>query len=449
MNIRAGAAVADLGPDRPVPLFGYPHVQRISTGQHDPLLASTLFLDTGTTGLVLMALDLLFLDPPTARALRRTVAERLGLPEEHVLISCTHTHSGPVTSQILAWHEDPSAPRPDLAYLETVKARVLESALRAAERAEPAELAWTCAHVQGVGSNRLDPAGITDPEAGVLAVRRQKGGPLLALALIYGMHPTVLHEDSTLVSADFPGYTRQHLQECYGAGLTVVYHNGACGNQSPRYTARGHTFAEAERLGRLLGQAVAASVKGIDEKHFRSEVVLSGQLLNVDLPRRPLPSVKHAEQQLDQYQREYQRRQSEEGDSPGTRTAECAVFGAEGTLALARLDATGEIERLLATYRPFAVQAVRIGDVVLVGLPGEIFTEYALDLKHRAPVPAHVVAFVNGELQGYVVTPEAAAQGGYEALTALHSPAAGQVLTDAALQLLRRLADPTASSHPL
>jgi len=124
------------------------------------------------------------------------------------------------------------------------------------------------------------------------------------------------------------------------------------------------------------------------------------------------------------------------------RTAECAVFGAEGTLALAHLKAQGAIDQTLESYRPIEVQILQIGDAFLVGLPGECFTEYALEIKRRCPNWVFVVSLVNGDLQGYIVTEEAAAQGGYEATTALFSPGAGRILVEKALELLRSIAFP-------
>ncbi len=96
MTLKAGAATSDVSPHGPVALFGYPHVRRISTGVHDPLLSSVLYLEDGPGAVVLVALDLLFLDPPTAGSIRRAVARRTSVPESCVFISCTHTHSGPL-----------------------------------------------------------------------------------------------------------------------------------------------------------------------------------------------------------------------------------------------------------------------------------------------------------------------------------------------------------------
>ncbi len=66
------------------------------------------------------------------------------------------------------------------------------------------------------------------------------------------MHPTVLHEDSTAITADFPGAARAFLAERF-PDLTTIYHTGPSGNQSPRYFVTGQTFAEADRLGTMLG----------------------------------------------------------------------------------------------------------------------------------------------------------------------------------------------------
>jgi hypothetical protein len=147
--------------------------------------------------------------------------------------------------------------------------------------------------------------------------------------------------------------------------------------------------------------------------------------------------VADCERLLDRRRAEYQRLRSEQVEPARVRTAECAVFGAEGTAALARLQDRGELEKALQAYRPIEIQAVRIGEAALIGLPGECFTEYALEIKRRWPGRAFVVSLVNGDLQGYIVTEEAAAQGGYEATTALFDPTAGRVLVDQALELSR------------
>jgi len=434
--LRAGAAVREVSPTGPVFLAGYPHIERVSTGVHDPLLASALCLRSGDAGVLLVAVDILLLDPPTARALRAAVAARTGLAEECVLVSCSHTHSGPLTVELLAWRDDPVVPRPDPAYLARLREGAIEAAAEACASARPAELAWTAADARGVGGNRLAPDGLTDPEAGLLSVREAASKRPVAVALVYGMHPTVLHQDSKLVSADFPAYARLALRESLGEAVVVLYHNGPCGNQSPRHAARAQTFAEAERLGRLLGGKAAAAVGRLADSDYDRAPALAGALRRVELPPRRMPTPAEAEGALAERRAELGRLRREQAGRGAVRTAECALFGAEETLTLARAQQSGELAGLIEKYRSAEVQAVRLGAASLAAFPGELFTEYGLELKSRSPRRVFPVCLVNGELQGYIVTPEAAAAGGYEAANSLFAPESGRLMVDALLELL-------------
>ena len=449
MTLLAGVAKIEITPPYGVQLSGYPHVRRLSTGTHDPLMAAALVLNRDGVIQVQVALDLLFLDPPTAREIRRRAAAAAGTDEKHVFVGCTHTHSGPVTAPIFGWAGDVAAPAPDPAYLELVKDRVVKNVGVAASRQRPAMTAWTTARVSGVGCNRHSPDGVTDPEAGILAVRDAATGDMIAVVTIYGMHPTVLHEDSTLVSADFPFFARCVLRERFGAGMVVLYFNGPCGNQSPRYHVRRQTFAEAERLGRHLGLFIADAIAALDEKAFSADRTLGGILRSFQPVRRALPSLAAAEQTLTDYRNDYARLQEAGAARAVVRTAECAVFGAEGAVNLARAAASGAIDRMLADYAPFEVQGLRVGDSCLIGLPGELFTEYGLEIKKTEPGRVFVVAFANGDLQGYITTPAAAAAGGYEAAGAVFDCQTGAVMVNAAAAAIRDLGMPSGQeSHP-
>ena len=429
MTLHAGAAARDITPKKPLFLVGYPNVERTSTGVHDPLLASALCLRGDAATVILVAVDILQVDPALARELRRAVADDAGIPEAHVFIGCTHTHSGPVTCRTRPEPADPE-------YLKEFKAGVVDAAASAAGSVRPAELAWTTADARGVGGNRHSKDGASDPEVGVLVVRDVRTHTPIALSMTYAMHPTVLHEDSTLVSSDFPHYARLHLTEALGEDMVVLYHTGPAGNQSPRYHVTGQTFAEAERLGRMLGARVLDGIERTDDAACASEVLLGGGLASVELPPRALPTLAEAEAQLSECIAAFERLKSEGASHGPVRTAECAVFGAEHTVDFVRRKKTGELDRLVDTYTPTDVQAVRVGDACLVGLPGELFVEYGLDVKRRAPRRTFVVSLVNGDLRGYIVTPEAAEAGCYEASTGIFDAASGGILVDAAINLL-------------
>jgi len=439
LSLQAGAASRDISPSKPTTLYGYPHVERVSTGVHDPLLATVIVLKNVYSTLVLASLDLLLIEPDFARQLRKSVATVVGCEESEVFIGCTHTHSGPVTSRLFGWQDDKSLPAPEPAYLELVSAQLVAAATAAAESVNPAELAWASADATGVGGNRLSQDGITDPECGILAIRSSHDHKMLAMAMNYGMHPTVMHEDSTLVSADFPFFTRLHIQEHLEAPIPIVYQTGPSGNQSPRRFVDSQTFEEAERLGRKLGAAVCSSLDEMAEEAWQGTAHLDGRISEVELPRNRILPLPVAERLLANCQEHYKKLQHDQAPRAEIRTAECTIFGAEGTVALARSEARGELDAKLRNYRLVEVQLLQIGEVCLIGLPGECFTEYGLEMKQRARRRTFVVSLVNGDLQGYIVTPEAADAGGYEATNAVFSPESGRILVDTALDLINRL----------
>jgi neutral ceramidase len=436
MSLRAGVAVRDISPRKPMFLIGYPHVPRISIGIHDPLLVSALCLANGETALLLISVDVLFISRESTETCRTAIARACGMPASNILIGATHTHSGPVTATMLAWRDDPVVPAPDAEYMEIFHAGIVQAATAAWQAARPAQLAVTTARVEGVGCNRLAPDGAFDSEAGLLAVRSE--GKLVALTLVYGMHPTVLHEDSRWVSSDFPYYARQQLSEAF-PGLTTVYHNAPCGNLSPRYHVRSQTFAEAERLGRKLGSSVAAALGRLREEDFQADIPLAALQGYAELVPNHFSTVEEAQRALREAQQHFEQLKREGSSHGPVRTAECVVFGCEEGLTLAKAQAAGETARLQERYRQAEVQAFRIGDTLVIGLPGEQFVEYALQLKRAAPARTFVLSLANGELQGYIITPEARNQLSYEAAFALFGAESGQRLIDTALGRLTKL----------
>lgn len=441
--MNAGAATRDISPVRPLPLFGYPNVERISTGVHDPILASALYLGSADGGVLLASLDIIFLDPPTARRLRTRISQALGIPEARVFVACTHTHSAPVTLTMQIWKDDPAIPAPDPDYLEWIIDQTVAAAQAAHREARPAAIAWTTADATAVGGNRLSDTGPTDPECGLLAVRDLACGKLMSCVLIYGMHPTVMHEDSTQISSDFPHFARLAVREAFGDATVPLYMTAPAGDQSPRRFVTGQTFAEAERLGRRLGSAVCQALQHLTEASYRSgNITLGGLSAKLTLPVRRFPGIDEARQDLEAANQRFEHLKQAGADHASVRTAECAVFGAEGALKWARLNADGQVAAILAAYLPAEVQALRIGDGILAGFCGELFVEYALELKRRAGPGTFPVSLVNGELQGYIVTPEAADKGGYEAGNRLFDPSAGSLMIDALLKLKETLCQP-------
>jgi hypothetical protein len=321
----------------------------------------------------------------------------------------------------------------DSRYLKLLEDGMVEAAIRACGRAAPAEAGLAIADGSGIGTNRRDPKGPSDPEMPVFAVKEAKSEKPIAVMLICSMHPTVLHEDSRLVSGDFPGMARISLQRDHvGVDTPVLHHTGPCGNQSPRHVIRGNTFEEAERLGKTLSASAAQAMGKI---RYQRSMALASSVATIDLPRRIFPSESHAQSKLESARVKFADLRRIGAPRPEVRTAECDMFGAEEILVLSQSAANGSLAPYYASCLPAEIQILCIGSWKFAGWPGEIFVEYGLAVKKRFS-ETHVVTMANGELQGYIVTGEADREGGYEASNSLFAPEGGKLLVDKTAELL-------------
>ncbi len=268
-KLTAGIGIVEITPEDSQFLFGYPHVERYSTGVHDPLYSSALCLKSRGTKVLIISNDIIYVGKQSVARIRKRLTELTGIAEKDILISATHTHSGPMVMDCISNASDPVVPKADRNYIKFMEQQIVAAGTMAAGKMEEVEIGLSVADAAGVGTNRRDPDGLSDMDVPVLAVRSIKSGKMLSLMLVCSMHPTVLHEDSKLISGDFPGMTRKYLQESVDKNCAIIYHTGCEGNQSPRHVTKSNTFEEAERLGNLLGSAVE---KVLPQIEYRKDI---------------------------------------------------------------------------------------------------------------------------------------------------------------------------------
>jgi hypothetical protein len=89
------------------------------------------------------------------------------------------------------------------------------------------------------------------------------------------------------------------------------------------------------------------------------------------------------------------------------------------------------------------VQAMRLGDIGLIGLPAEIFVRLGLEIKHFSPaLQTFVVELANARASTYVPTTDQAERGAYGARPILSRwlcSDAGRRMADAAIVMLHQL----------
>lgn len=434
---KVGFGAVDITPPPGLKMSGFAARFQPSEGTHDPLRARALVLeDPKSQPVLLMAFDLVGVPKSLVTDLRNALMVRYNLDPGRINLSATHTHSGPLIG------ERYGVTQLERDYLTGLVDMAVTAAGQALENLEPATLHLGQAQATGAGLNRSQIGGPTDPTTGVLVARSIASGELLGGMINYTCHPTVLGPTNLLYTADYPYYTVQALSEATGLSPEkIMFTNGACGDinagHSPKSSinspgAGNRTYEAAAKLGGNVGKA---AVEAFNQATLELTPSLEVTNLNVDIEWQ---TQKWPDRDgLISYQSE---RQAELDRA----TAQGDVV-AVTNITLLKNWADGLLERTLTTqWSPpaFNIDVVRVGELTLVTIPGELYVEYGLALKERMGYPTWILGYTNGSL-GYIPTPGAYERQDYEADLAYRyhgypapfSSGTGQLLVDKVSQL--------------
>jgi hypothetical protein len=433
-QIRIGAAEAVITPPLGVSMAGYFRDRR-ADDVLDDLYARAVVFRAGDQAAALVVCDLIGLESEDTGAVRKEIERRTGIPAAHVMICCTHTHTGPVLTA------RPSLEMyPDEAYMAVLRRKLSDVVQLADQRKSPASLRAGSGHVEGIAFNRrywmkdgtlrTNPpykseeiarrAGPIDPELGMLLVSDEAGRPV-ALVNVYALHPDEI--GGTGFSADYGGVESRILKQVLDASCVVACPNGCCGDINHIDFISGddrfrHGVMAAERSGSTLaGEAIRqlVSLWPVEEP-----VLAAGsQSLQAQLRVPDDEELAWAEMMV-----------KNEMDG-GFDVHGLDIVAAHRMLA---------IKGLGLSEMTLEVSAITVGDVALVGLPGEIFVELGLAIKDGSPFPRTQVMELCNATPGYVPTEKAYGEGGYEATNSRFQPGTGEALVEAAVELLNRLA---------
>jgi neutral ceramidase len=363
---------------------------RPAQGVHDPVRARALALADTRASVMWLTIDLVGMDPGLTAELGERL-RRAGLEYSVVIVSASHTHSGPgayVDSSLFAFValDRPSPP------IRALLLDALERAARAAhQRRAPARAGAGAVALPGPGKSRIGAP--LDPTLGVLKVVTADGRPL-ALLWNYAIHGTALGKGNFMVSGDLMGEASARIEE--RLGVPALFVNGAVGDVSP--AARG--WRGVASLGERLAQGALGAWDAIRPE---PDVRLATASQRVSLP------------------------------APAVSARACLAGWVPGWLRVGLGDALPRSAELLA---------VAIGGSAWVTIPGELETRLGREIKAAGAARfEHVfVAGVSNDYLGYLLTPEATARPGYIACANLYGERGGELMRDGAATVLGRLA---------
>ena len=444
-TLSVGFGRVDVTPMMGIELGGY-YITRVADGVLDPLEINALALSCGKDKVVLLSIDQCDLFTDVATEFRKHISEVTGLPIEAIFIHATHTHTSPY---ILKDTDDELKQE----YYRYVYYKMADVAQKALDDLKPARMGYGIGEAPNIAFVRrfrmkdgsvmtnpgvdnpdiVEPIGDVDERVTILRFDRDEAESVVLVN--FADHPDTV--GGCKISADWPGFLRRVVEKTL-EHTKCIFFNGAQGdvnhvNVHPTggylndmfmdfdNVARG--YGHARYMGRVVAGGVLQAydkVQYLDVNSLKYKQRIIKIALNTATP-----------EELEEAHRIYALHEAGEdeqlpytGMMLTTKVAEAA--------RMIRLEDGPE-------YIDMALYGIAIGDLMLVGIPGEPFTGVGRGLKEtEGPELVIPVCLVNGEY-GYFPMKEAYDEGGYEAKSSNFRAGVAEFLIEEGQQLINEL----------
>ncbi|MCK5103608.1 MAG: neutral/alkaline non-lysosomal ceramidase N-terminal domain-containing protein [Cyclobacteriaceae bacterium] len=371
---------------------------------HDNIKAKALVLDNGTKKYAIVTMDILGF-PPNVRPMIVKKLEGSGWTEENILLLPSHAHT---SLEMFALNDKNIFGMPAIGIfqpelLEFVVDKLASLIEETDRNLKDVKVGTGQVVLEGLNRNRRGDEAV-DKELTVTRVDLMNGQALAVLVNWTG-HPTIMDENDMWVSGGWPGYLQRELEDWIDGDVVAMYYNGAEGDQSVIARGGGSHYEKAENYGRKMAKHALNVYEKISPSE-KSDFVYNHN--NINLPARtPHPTFMQTggeEYQLDEQ----------------------------------------KIQALLEQVLPTGthISALRVGDLLIVGAPGELIAELALDIKSelkKAGIPYPVIGGLANEWISYILTEDEYHQGGYETSASFYGPTLGEVIHDEMLKTAKEL----------
>lgn len=396
---KAGTAKTVITPPEDMWMAGYAARDKPSEGKLHDLWAKAMALqDAGGNRILLITTDIIGVDRDLSVSICNRLGEVYGLSRKNIVLSCSHTHSGPVINHNLALAYPPFD-ESQVKQIENNRSFISEQIIAVAGRAinnlEPVRLS------SGVGIARfavnrrenrwndemLYSPDLKGPSDHVVQVIRVSDPTDLPVALLFGYscHATTLMINQW--SGDYPGFAQIELEKSY-PGLTAMFFAGFGADQNPMPRRE---ISLAEQYGKELAIAVEQVIKQPMRQLTPSIQTIYNE---IELELSSPPTAEELENILDD--------------------------GADWEKRWAALmkEKTASGERFPLSYPNYPIQSWQLGEQSLVVLGGEVVVDYAFALRDTLGTDLMLMGYAN-DVMTYIPSERILSEGGYEGKTAM------------------------------
>lgn len=445
-TFQVGFSRIDITPKLGIELYGY-YETREADQVLDPLLLSTLALSLKDTKILVMSVDHCGITQNIIAAYRRHIAEVTGIPENAIYIHATHTHTGPYLvnrkevnngpTNIINTNPGEAQKQLQQEYYEFLYEKMAEGAILALQDLKNATLSIGVGEAPGIGfirrfrmkdgsvqtnpgvgnPNIAEPIGEVDHRVSVLKFSCEQDNIVL---FHYGNHPDVL--GGCKISADWPGHARRILEETK-ADTKGIFFNGTMGDVN-HINVNADSLWGGEEHSKYMGKVVAGGIlQALENLQTVPVDRLSCTIHQINVPSN-MPQ--------------------KEDLAEAHRINDLHLAGRDDEIPFEGMRKVTDIARAARMVRlehgpeafPMNLSAVVIGNVVLLGIPGQHFSCAGLAMKaipgFKMILP---ISQVNGS-EGYFPPMSAYSEGGYEAAASNFRAGVSELLVSESEKLL-------------
>ena len=395
-TIEANVAVIKLTPPLEIgyTLGGYgARMSKPAEGIHDDIWAKALVLNEDGKKYAIVTLDILGL-PPNVKPQVIEKLNQKGWTEENIMFLPSHSHT---SLEMFALNDKNIF---NLAPIGIFQQQLLDFVVQALadliqsadQNLQAVKIGSQSKQIEGLNRNRRGEPFVDN----TLTVTRidHMDGQSMAVLVNWTGHPTIMDEDDMLVSGGWPGYLQRELEGWIGQGVVAMYYNGPQADQSVRAESAGSHYEKAEKYGRTM----AINVRSIYEDIKPAEDIQFFYNYKII----PLP---------------------EREAHPDFMETGGTEYGLD----------EDKINILLQQVFPVqtSIGACRLGDLLIVGAPGELSAELGLNIKDDLRIRGIKYPVIGGlanEWISYILSEEEYHKGGYESSVSFYGKNLGDVI---------------------
>ena len=449
-----GTAMVDITPPVGFPRYGYPPVT--STGVLDPLYAKAIVFRQGETKGALVVCNLLGIPRDLSRIVREKASEKTGIPYENMTVSATHTHTSPgITESFKEYALRESAGKltdeDKNSWFTDLIEGITQSVVSAANNTKEVEIVSGTGMAPGISFNRrylmtdgrvrfnpgrnnpdiVRPTGPADPVVSFVLFREPGQSSYSSSLTVFSSHYV---RGGTEFSSDYPCFMQQRFNELYGEKHISVFGLGPCGdvNTSDPFGASENADKKVKEFGYKLADVVNGALPQAKTGKGSLEIVSKTLFL---------PMQDYTEEELEWSREEGPQLFNERSFLNHRRRLKLSVWGVQPPLEKLRMyeavapAVSGEPWRLPIEIHVFKIDS----QTAIVTMPGELFTEFGIDIKKRSPFAnTMLIELANIDI-AYIPTIRGFQEGDYEAINSRLVPGSGEKMVEAALEILAEL----------